>query len=624
LFDDMDNRQMPEISHESVPWKRYASMVVAICLGLGFSLAVFFLVRWWEYKDIEASFRLAAEDRVSAVKGIFETEMAMLELVRSTFNGIGDVRRYEFQKLLAPFNSYSHSIFAVEWIPRVPDGRRQEYEAAAISDGIEGFQITELNEHGRLVRASKRSEYFPIYFIGPHPGDKTVFGFDIASEPVRLEDLRQARDSGKTVAGGRITFVQDDDKEKEYGFLINLPVYEKGKPAGNLEERRENFRGVVLGVFKPSDMIESALERLQPEGIDVCLYDASTASDVIPFHFHSSRMHKQSFHSGEQRPFDPQGMHRVARLDVAGDAWSIVCSPTPEFIAARRTWWPWGVMATGLGITSMLAAYLVLSLLRRAYIERLLVEKRRYARILEEKVREQTLDIRRAQEEVIHRLTSASQCRDEETGMHIRRTGLLSELLAKAAGWSAAEAEVIRLAAPMHDIGKIGIPDAILRKPGKLTAEEFEIMKTHTTIGADMLAGTNVPMLMMAREIAMNHHEKWDGEGYPAGRSMLDIPESARIVAIVDVFDALTHDRVYRPALPEEEVLKIMRQGAGTHFDSLLLAHFFSHLAEFFDISKTHEDELLEAEATGISCAPIQSASPPLNQPDLLAHTHLV
>lgn len=151
--------------------------------------------------------------------------------------------------------------------------------------------------------------------------------------------------------------------------------------------------------------------------------------------------------------------------------------------------------------------------------------------------------------------------------MHIRRTGLLSELLARAAGWSNADAEAIRQAAPMHDIGKIGVPDAVLRKPGELTPEEHEIMRTHTVIGAKMLAGSNAPVLKMAREIALHHHERWDGTGYPDGLAGYDIPEIARIVTIVDVYDALTHDRVYRRALPEDEVLAIMHQGLGTHYD---------------------------------------------------------
>ncbi|MFH1923305.1 MAG: HD-GYP domain-containing protein, partial [Planctomycetota bacterium] len=159
--------------------------------------------------------------------------------------------------------------------------------------------------------------------------------------------------------------------------------------------------------------------------------------------------------------------------------------------------------------------------------------------------------------------------------------------------------EQIRLAAPMHDVGKIGIPDAILQKPGKLTLEEFEIMKTHTVIGADMLTGSDVPMLQMAREIAFAHHERWDGSGYPNRLTGPDIPESARIVAIVDVYDALTHDRVYRPAMAEEEVLEIMRQGVGTHFDPCLSALFFSHLEDISQLAEENKDDPAETHLIG-------------------------
>jgi len=234
----------------------------------------------------------------------------------------------------------------------------------------------------------------------------------------------------------------------------------------------------------------------------------------------------------------------------------------------------------------------------------LIIDNRQYTRNLEETVREQTAAIRRAHEETIHRLLTASMYRDEETGAHIRRTGLFSEVLAKAAGWSASQAEQIRLAAPMHDVGKIGIPDAILQKPGKLTPEEFEIMKTHTVIGADMLTGSDVPMLQMAREIALAHHERWDGSGYPNRLAGPHIPESARIVAIVDVYDAVTHDRVYRPAMAQEEALEIMRQGVGAHFDPCLSALFFSHLEDILQLAEENPDDPAEADIVGHSVTP--------------------
>jgi putative two-component system response regulator len=209
---------------------------------------------------------------------------------------------------------------------------------------------------------------------------------------------------------------------------------------------------------------------------------------------------------------------------------------------------------------------------------RLLVENREYTTLLEWKVSEQTRAIRSAHEETIQRLVTASMYRDDETGGHIKRTGIGSALVAQTLGWSAEQVELIQLAAPMHDVGKVGIPDAILRKPGKLTDEEYAIMKTHAVIGAKMLAGSLSPVLQMAEQIAHFHHERWDGMGYPNGLVGDEIPKAARILAIVDFYDALMHDRVYRKAVPENIVLEMIEQGRETHFDPEVLFAFLESL----------------------------------------------
>jgi putative two-component system response regulator len=209
---------------------------------------------------------------------------------------------------------------------------------------------------------------------------------------------------------------------------------------------------------------------------------------------------------------------------------------------------------------------------------------------LARKVEQQTRAIREAHQETIHRLVRASLHRDEETGAHIQRTGWYSELMAQAVGWDSEAIEQIRLAAPMHDIGKIGIPDSILRKPGKLTPEEVAVMRSHTLIGAKMLEGSTSPVLRMARDIALCHHEHWDGRGYPAGLAGASIPETARIVAIVDVYDALSHDRVYHKAFSEEEILRFLREGRGSHFDPHLVDVFLSLLPEMRAIAQAVPD----------------------------------
>ena len=186
---------------------------------------------------------------------------------------------------------------------------------------------------------------------------------------------------------------------------------------------------------------------------------------------------------------------------------------------------------------------------------------------LDQKVRERTQELEAAQTEALQRLALAAEYRDDQTGEHTRRVGHMSALLARAMGLSEAEVELIRMAAPLHDIGKIGIPDAVLLKPGRLTPIEFEMMKTHTEIGARILSGSHFPLMRLAEEIARSHHEWWNGSGY-YGLTADQTPLASRIVTVADAYDALTHDRPYRPATTIEAAIAELRREAGRQFDS--------------------------------------------------------
>ena len=210
---------------------------------------------------------------------------------------------------------------------------------------------------------------------------------------------------------------------------------------------------------------------------------------------------------------------------------------------------------------------------------------------LEVEVSKRTQEIRDREAEIANRLIHAAGFRDEETGAHIQRIGLYSAEMARALGWHQTEIDDIRSAAPMHDIGKIAIPDSVLRKPGKLTEEEFVTMRTHAEQGASMLAGSSIPMVQMAAEIAGGHHERWDGKGYPLGLKGDEIPVSARIVAIVDVYDALTHQRVYKDAIFEDEAIRMMEEGRGSQFDPELFDLFVAHLETMRGIRLRVPDE---------------------------------
>lgn len=199
---------------------------------------------------------------------------------------------------------------------------------------------------------------------------------------------------------------------------------------------------------------------------------------------------------------------------------------------------------------------------------------------LDLRVRERTRELEEARTEMMERLARAAEFRDDNTGQHARRVGELAGLLASACGLSRAEAQVIRRAAPLHDIGKIGVPDGILLKPGPLTTEEFKVMMTHASVGAQILAGSRSDVLQCAEEIARCHHERWDGSGYPAGLSGEAIPLAARIVAVVDFYDALSSDRPYRNAWPREKIAREIQRQSGGQFDPRVATRFLALIAE--------------------------------------------
>jgi putative two-component system response regulator len=231
--------------------------------------------------------------------------------------------------------------------------------------------------------------------------------------------------------------------------------------------------------------------------------------------------------------------------------------------------------------------------LRRRMLE---LEYRDREKLLAARVAEQTVLIRNSREEVALRLISASEHRDNETGAHVRRIGLYAAEMARLLGWDAEAREAIQAAAPMHDIGKIGVPDRILQKQGPLTEEEWILMRDHTTIGAAILKDSTVPFIRMGARIARHHHEKWDGSGYPNSLRGEEIPQEARITCLVDVFDALSSRRSYKQAWREEEVLDHLRAQRGRMFDPHLVDLFLQHFPVFQAIRNGNPDVFPEPE----------------------------
>ena len=224
-------------------------------------------------------------------------------------------------------------------------------------------------------------------------------------------------------------------------------------------------------------------------------------------------------------------------------------------------------------------------------------------RMAEEILRISQLEIQMARNEVIRRLGVAAEFRDTETGLHVLRMSQYAGAIARAMGCDEALCELIELAAPMHDVGKIGIHDSILRKPGKLTAEEFAIMQDHTTIGGRILEGDD-PLIRLAREIALTHHEKWDGSGYPNGLCFETIPLSGRICSVADVFDALTMKRPYKEAWPVEQAVTVIDDQRGSAFDPRVVAAFRQTLPAILAIKARYQDDYIDPREVSLIARP--------------------
>ncbi|KFZ39158.1 chemotaxis protein CheY [Shewanella mangrovi] len=200
-------------------------------------------------------------------------------------------------------------------------------------------------------------------------------------------------------------------------------------------------------------------------------------------------------------------------------------------------------------------------------------------------------DVQRTRLQIVQCLGAAAEYKDNETGLHVVRMSHFSRLLALELGYSEEKADDILHASAMHDVGKIGIPDAILQKPGKLDDDEWQVMRTHPQIGAKIIGEHENGLLQLAAIVALNHHEKWDGSGYPRGLVGEDIPEIARIVAVADVFDALTSVRPYKPAWPIADALAHMQAQSGKHFDPNIIAAFMRCLPQVEEVRQRWADE---------------------------------
>jgi PAS domain S-box-containing protein len=276
--------------------------------------------------------------------------------------------------------------------------QRESYEEAARNNGYPAFQITKREAQGKMVRADESKEYFPVYYMEPYKGNELALGFDLSTNPVRLEALNKSRDTREMVATSRITLVQE--KNRQYGFLVFLPVYRNQALIDTVERRRENLIGFILGVYRVGDIVESSLKYFEGEGIDVHLFDKSSPQSE-QFLYHTSWLKPSDSNQSivQQEMNYNNGLHVSHTFNIADRKWSVVYRPVPGFIEHRRTWYPWGILVGGLLFTGLLTVYLKNILCRTEF--------------LEQRVTERTAELAKANEELKKEITERKQAEEE-------------------------------------------------------------------------------------------------------------------------------------------------------------------------------------------------------------------
>ncbi len=339
-------------------WRR-RRLSVALPLGLTFAVAVvaFIYASKLEQDRIGLEFKKQSATVARVLENSFDGYIEVVRSIGRFYASSQEVDRREFSTFVMPAFSHHSGIQALEWIPRVSDLRRPAYEENASADGYPQFRITERDKQGRLVPASNRAEYFPVYYVEPYKANESALGFDVASDPSRLTALERARDTGELTATTRVTLVQE--LGHQYGVLVILPIYSNGSPHDTLEQRRQNLQGYALGVFRIGDVVAASLKSYEQTDIKVRLYDATAPEAQRVLHGEDLTPPGSKGVASGQQEENLLGMHWATPLEMADHQWELRLSPTLDYLAEQRTWSAWAVLAAGLLFTSLTSAFLL-------------------------------------------------------------------------------------------------------------------------------------------------------------------------------------------------------------------------------------------------------------------------
>ncbi len=403
-------------------WRRRRfSVGIPMLLAFTVSIVAFFFASSTEQNRTRLEFERRADVLALSLQKGLSSYVDILHAVERFFvnsREVGPAAFGSFAQL--PYERHP-GIQALEWIPSVPDAQRGQFEDAARRSGYEGFQFTEREQQGQMVRAGSRGEYFPVYYVEPYAGNEMALWFDLASNPARLEALNLARDTGEPVATARITLVQEGGRQ--FAILVFVPVYESDERPETVDGRRANLRGFALGVFRIGDVVKASLENLDRSGVELRLYDDSAPEDARLL-----CVDREGVQSVEPIPDDDNvGLEWTSSFNLGSRRWSLQLVPTQEFMASRRSWDIWMVLVGGLFFTGMLGAFLLTVTGRTTRIEQLVEERTEELSEAHATLERHTRELERSNEELERFAYVASHDLQEPLRMVSSYVGLLEK-----------------------------------------------------------------------------------------------------------------------------------------------------------------------------------------------------
>ncbi|MGE5303709.1 MAG: CHASE domain-containing protein [Alphaproteobacteria bacterium] len=334
---------------------------VSLPLGLAFTLVVIFFIytNAWEQDRINLEFKRRTDQVAQQLQETFDKYINVLHSVENLYAISAPINRQQFKTFVSRWFSRHPEIRAVSWSPRILDPERQKYEQLAREDGLSNFQITEQSPRGQLVRAARRAEYIPAYYLESVRGSGRALGFDAASDPTRREALNRARDTGKPTATDPLTLMQDIEGQR--GFVIFLPIYKPGHSPNSVQDRRLNLQGYVSAALRIRDIMNIALKGAKVEGIEIRLYDAGGGEKKRLLYKHGSEgIESQNLPVKANESTQPPPLQRVVPFELAGRQWIVQFAPTKEYLIGQRGWQAWSVLAGGLFFTGLLGSFLLI------------------------------------------------------------------------------------------------------------------------------------------------------------------------------------------------------------------------------------------------------------------------